>query len=262
MSFLDHLEELRWHLIRSVIAILVFAIAAFIYKDFVWGTIIFGPSKADFWTFRMLCKLGELVNSDLLCITDLPYILQSRKITGQFTMHLSGSFVIGLVCAFPYFFWEIWRFIKPGLHTNEKKVSRGAVFFVSLLFFSGILFGYFIVSPLSFNFLSNYQIVPGIKNQFDIISYVSFFTTLVLACGILFQIPMVTLFLSKAGILTPDILRKYAKHAIIVILFVSAVLTPPDIISQVLIAAPLTILYQISIFISARIEKKNKKFLE
>ena len=198
----------------------------------------------------------------LLCIEELDFVIQSRKVTGQFTMHLTSSFVIGIICAFPYTFWEFWRFISPGLYEQERKVSRGAVFFVSVLFMSGVLFGYYVITPLSFNFMVNYKVSDAISNEFDITYFVTFITTLVLACGILFQIPVVTLFLSKAGIVTPEFLKKYRRHAIVIILFVAALLTPPDIISQILIAIPLTILYEFSISISARVEKKRLKELE
>ena len=259
MSFLDHLEELRWHLIRSLIAIFVFAIAAFISKGLIFGEIILGPSKPSFWTYKMLCILSELLNSDALCISDLPFIIQSRQMTGQFSMHITSSFVIGLICAFPYTFWEIWRFVKPGLYEKERKAASGATFYVSLLFFIGVLFGYFVVTPISINFLSNYQIDPSILNEFDIISYVSTVTTLVLACALLFQLPIVVYFATKAGLVSSVLLKNYRKHSIIVILMLSAVLTPPDPFSQVLIAIPLGLLYQLSILIAVRLEKKELK---
>ena len=259
MSFLDHLEELRWHLIRSLIAIFVFAIAAFISKGLIFGEIILGPSKSSFWTYKMLCILSELLNSDALCISDLPFIIQSRQMTGQFSMHITSSFVIGLICAFPYTFWEIWRFVKPGLYEKERKAASGATFYVSLLFFIGVLFGYFVVTPISINFLSNYQIDPSILNEFDIISYVSTVTTLVLACALLFQLPIVVYFATKAGLVSSVLLKNYRKHSIIVILMLSAVLTPPDPFSQVLIAIPLGLLYQLSILIAVRLEKKERK---
>ena len=259
MSFLDHLEELRWHLIRSLIAIFVFAIAAFISKGLIFGEIILGPSKSSFWTYKMLCILSELLNSDALCISELPFIIQSRQMTGQFSMHITSSFVIGLICAFPYTFWEIWRFVKPGLYEKERKAASGATFYVSLLFFIGVLFGYFVVTPISINFLSNYQIDPSILNEFDIISYVSTVTTLVLACALLFQLPIVVYFATKAGLVSSVLLKNYRKHSIIVILMLSAVLTPPDPFSQVLIAIPLGLLYQLSILIAVRLEKKERK---
>jgi len=261
MSFLDHLEELRWHLIRSLISILVFSVIAFLSKKIVFHGIILAPSRPDFWTYQVLCKLGALIDTNVLCIEELPFIIQSRQMTGQFTMHLTSSFVIGLILAFPYTFWEIWRFVKPGLYDKEQNLSRGSVFFVSLLFGLGILFGYFVVSPISINFLSNYQLDPSISNEFDIISYVSTITMLVLACGIMFQMPIIIYFLTKAGIVTPQFLKTYRKHAIIVILALSAIITPPDVVSQILIALPLLLLYQISIMISNSVIKNDPDLL-
>lgn len=258
MSFLDHLEELRWHIIRSLISIVVFAIAAFLAKDLVFGTIIMGPSRADFWTYNMICRIGEMINSTALCIDELPFIIQSRKMTGQFTMHITSSFVIGIILAFPYAFWEFWRFIAPGLLPNERNLTRGATFFVSLLFLTGILFGYYVVAPISVNFLANYQVDPSVKNEFDIISYVSTVSMIVLACGIMFQLPIVIFFLSKAEIVNPQILKTYRKHAIVVILVLSAIITPPDVISQMLICLPLLLLYEASIILS-RIVLRNKR---
>ena len=207
----------------------------------------------------MLCNLCINMSSDALCISELPFIIQSRQMTGQFSMHITSSFVIGLICAFPYAFWEIWRFVKPGLYDKERKAATGATFYVSLLFFMGVFFGYFVVTPISINFLSNYQIDPSILNEFDIISYVSTVTTLVLACALLFQLPIVVYFATKAGLVSSSLLKTYRKHSIIVILMLSAVLTPPDPFSQVLIAIPLGLLYQLSILIAIKLEKKERK---
>ncbi|MEQ9424474.1 MAG: twin-arginine translocase subunit TatC [Cyclobacteriaceae bacterium] len=261
MSFLDHLEELRWHLIRSFSAIAIFAIAAFVSKQLVFHTIILGPSRTDFWTYRMLCKLGEALGSSAICIDELSFIIQSRQMTGQFTMHITSSFVIGLVCAFPYAFWEIWRFVKPGLYPKERRAARGATFWVSFLFITGVTFGYFIMTPISVNFLASYSLDDSIANEFDIISYVSTVVTLVLASGILFQMPIVTYFFTKAGIITPQLMKTYRKHAIIVILILGAMLTPPDPFSQILIALPLIGLYQISIAIAKMVTKKDEQAL-
>ena len=262
MDFLDHLEALRWHLMRSVISILVFTITAFVSKSFVFGTLIFGPSRPDFWTYRMFCKLFTYMGSPEFCIKDLAFTIQSRQMTGQFTMHIMSSLVIGLICAFPYTFWEMWRFIRPGLYPNERKHSRGAVFFVSLLFITGILFGYYVVAPLSINFLASYTVDPSIINEFDITSYVSTLAMLVLACGLMFQLPMIVYFLSKAGLVHPELMKTYRKHSIVVILFVSAILTPPDVISQLLIGLPLMLLYEISIVISAKVLKNRLKKID
>jgi sec-independent protein translocase protein TatC len=257
MSFLDHLEELRWHIIRALLSILVFSILAFLAKKIVFHEIILAPSRPDFWTYRMLCRLGDLIHTNVLCVQELPFIIQSRQMTGQFTMHITSSFVIGIILAFPYAFWELWRFISPGLYTKEKQIARGSVFFVSLLFTIGILFGYFIISPISINFLSNYQLDPSISNEFDIISYVSTITMLVLASGLMFQLPIIVYFFTKAGIVTPSFLRSYRKHAIVVILVISAIITPPDVMSQILIALPLILLYEISILISKNVIKND-----
>ena len=259
MSFLDHLEELRWHLIRAFLAIIIFAIVAFVSKDFVWNTLILGPSRLDFPTFQWLCKAGELINSDALCIKELPFIIQSRKMTGQFSMHITSSIVLGLIFSFPYVFWELWRFISPGMYNKERSHARGAVFFVSLLFMLGVLFGYYIISPLSINFLSNYQVDPTVQNEFDITSYVTTVTMLVLACALVFQLPVVVYFLSKVGFITPSLMRRFRKHSIVVILILAALLTPPDPISQILIALPLFALYQISIYISAFVMKRERR---
>ena len=256
MSFIEHLEELRWHIIRSLISILVFAIIAFLSKEIVFGVVVLGPSKSDFWTYKMLCQLGLNIGVSSFCIDELPFIIQSRQMAGQFMMHLSSSFVIGIICSFPYAFWEFWKFISPGLYVNEKRAARGATFYVSLLFFIGVMFGYFILTPISINFLSNYQIDPSILNEFDIISYVSTITTLVLASGLLFQLPMVIYFLTKAGIVDKTILKSYRKHAIVIILMFGAMLTPPDPFSQIVMALPLVGLYEISILISGNVKKQ------
>jgi sec-independent protein translocase protein TatC len=174
-------------------------------------------------------------------------------------MHLISSFVLGFIVAFPYIFWEIWRFVGPGLYPTERNVSRGAVFFVTLLFTIGVLFGYYVMSPLAINFLANYQVSASVVNEFDITSYVSTVTTLVLGSGILFQLPMVVFFLSKVGIVTPKLMKTYRRHAIIVILFLGAMLTPPDPLSQILVAMPLFGLYELSILISAAVERKRLK---
>ncbi len=259
MTFIEHLEALRWHLVRSIIAVMVIAIVAFCFPHIIFGEIILGPSKGDFITFQWLCQLADKFDSKALCIEEIPFTLQSRKMQGQFVMHLMSSFVIGLVCSFPYIFWEIWRFLKPALYNNEKNAAKGTTFIVSLLFFIGILFGYYIVTPLSVNFLGNYSIDETIINEFDITSYVSTVTTLTLACGLMFQLPVAIFFLSKVGLVTPDGMKSKRKHALIGVLLLSAIITPPDVISQVLIAVPLMGLYEIGIKVSRRVYKRLQK---
>jgi sec-independent protein translocase protein TatC len=260
MSFLDHLEELRWHIIRAVGSIFLFAIIAFIFIEDIFRVVVMGPKNPNFWTYRMMCKLADATGYADLCVTKLNFELQSLGVSDQFTMAMTSSAIIGLCFAFPYAFWEVWRFIKPGLRNVEKQAARGAVFFVSLLFLMGLLFGYYIVSPLAINFLANFQITPEIKNQFDITSYIGILVTLSLGCALIFQMPMVAYVLSKVGVLTPKFMREYRKHAWIVILVVAGIITPsPDIYSQVLVALPLTLLYEVSILVSARIERARLK---
>lgn len=259
MSFLDHLEELRWHLIRSLAAVIVFTIGAFISAKWIFENIVFGPARPEFPTFKVLCKLGQFLSMDGLCITDIPFKVQSRNMTGQFTMHIMASFILGLMIAFPYVCWEIWRFIKPGLQVKERKYSRGAVAAVSILFFFGVMFGYYVITPWMVYFLANYSISDMVVNEFDITSYVSTVVMLVFGSGLLFQLPVVIYFLTKIGIVTPEFLRKYRKHSIIIILIVAAIVTPPDPLSQMLITIPLYLLFEISILISAAVAKRKAK---
>ena len=260
MSFLDHLEELRWHIIRAVGSIFLFAIIAFVFIKDIFDAVILAPARPDFWTYRQMCKLSDMTGYVDLCVKKLDFTLQSLGVSDQFTMAITTSVIIGLCFAFPYAFWEVWRFISPGLKVTEKKAARGAVFYVSVLFLMGLFFGYYIVSPLAINFLANYQITPEIKNQFDITSYIGILATLSMGCALVFQMPMVAYVLSKVGVLTPRFMRTYRKHAWIVILIVAGIITPsPDIYSQVLVALPLAGLYEVSVLVSASIERARLK---
>jgi sec-independent protein translocase protein TatC len=260
MSFMDHLEELRWHIIRSLAAVTTFTVAAWIFRNEIFGIIIMGPTKVDFWTNQALCRLAEMTGMLSLCMQKADFILQSREVSGQFMMALTQSIIVGLIFGFPYLFFEIWHFIKPGLKNKELKAARGAVFWVSLLFFMGVSFGYFIVAPMAINFLANFKLDPTIQNQFDINDYISLLSMLTLACGITFQLPMVAFVLSQVGILTPSFMREYRKHALVAILLVAAVITPsPDMISQLLVAIPLFGLYEISIFVSGGVLRRKMK---
>jgi sec-independent protein translocase protein TatC len=264
MAFLDHLEELRWHVVRAVAAIFIMMIAAFIYTEEIFKYVVLAPGQIDFITFRWLCQLGDLTGVAGLCVEKIPMKIQSRFLMGQFTMQLQASFVIGLAVAFPYVVWELWSFVKPGLYNKEKKGSRGAVFSISSLFLIGISFGYFILCPMTIAFLANYQIHPDIHNEFDITSYVSTITILVLSCGILFQLPIVVFFLTKVGIVTPKLLRSYRKHAVIAILILGAIITPSsDPLSLSLISVPVYFLYEMSILISTiELKRKAKREME
>ncbi|WP_348533157.1 twin-arginine translocase subunit TatC [Hymenobacter sp. 5317J-9] len=256
MSFIDHLEALRWHIIRSAIAVVVFTTGAFFAKDFLFHDVILGPSRPDFWTYRMFCKFGNWVHAPDLCIDKIGFVIQNRQMSGQLTMHISTSFMAGICFTFPYLFWEIWRFVKPGLYPHERANSQGAVFFVSLLFALGLLFGYYIAAPLSINFLAGYVVDPTIENQIDMQSYLSTLSTMSLSCAFVFELPMIVFFLAKAGIVSPEIMQVYRKHAIVVILIIAAIITPPDISAQIIVTIPIMLLYELSIHI-ARVVRRG-----
>jgi sec-independent protein translocase protein TatC len=262
MSFLEHLEELRWHLIRSFIAIFLVAIVAFVFKQIVFDKIILAPKTPEFWTNRMLCKLGQFVNIQKLCINSTPFKLKSIYMAGQFLAHIKISLIAGLVIAFPYVFFEFWKFINPALYQDEKKHTKGAIFYISLLFISGVLFGYFLISPLSVHFLGNYRVSEQVQNDIVLMSYVSIVASVTLASGVLFELPAIIFFLSKVGLVTPAFLKKYRRHALIIILTLSAIITPPDVFSQILVSFPLIFLYEISIIVSRRIQRQNEKKME
>jgi len=260
MSFLEHLEVLRWHLVRAFSSIFIFAIAAFIAKSFIFDVVLLGPKSPDFWTYRMLCKASEKFGlSDLLCITEIPFELINISMAGQFTTHIVVSIIAGFIVSFPYVVFELWRFIKPGLYEGERKHATGMVFYTSALFIIGVMFGYYIIAPLSVNFLGSYRVSELIVNQIDLNSYFSTIATLVLASGIVFELPMLMYFLTKIGVVTPDLLRQYRKHAVVGVLILAAVITPPDVSSQVLVFFPLMLLYEVSIWVSAFVLRKEEK---
>ncbi len=262
MSFLEHLEELRWHIIRSALAIFIFAIIAFILKGFIFDTIILKPKTPEFWTNRMLFKLAELVHTDSLKINQNELNLISIQMADQFMMHIWTSIIAGLIMASPVVFLEFWKFIKPALYDKEKKHASGAVFYTSVLFILGVLFGYFLIVPLSIEFLGSYRVSEQVVNQINTRSYIGTVTTISLASGVVFLLPIFSYFLSKVGILTPGFMKTYRKHAYVVLLLLSAIITPPDIFSQIMVCIPLVFLYEIGIIISRRVVKKREKELE
>ena len=263
MSFLDHLEELRWHLIRATMSIVVIASIAFLAKDFIFDTILFGPKKINFFTYELFCNLSKtLGQGNSLCIDEMPFRIQSRTMSGQFSAHLWTSITSGFIIAFPYVLYEFWRFISPGLNKNERKNARGFIFVASLLFFTGVLFGYYIVTPLSINFLGNYTVSNEVFNDFDLSSYISLLRAAVLSSGFIFELPILMYFLTKIGIVTPAFLKNNRKFAIVIVLILSAVITPPDIASQVIVTIPILILYEVSIFISKIVHKRQQKELQ
>ncbi|SER74596.1 twin-arginine translocase subunit TatC [Pedobacter rhizosphaerae] len=262
MSFFDHLDILRKHLIRAVIAVAVFTGIAFYFNEEILDKVIFGPKKPDFWTYRMMCKLVERFPSlgKDMCITKINGEIINTEMAGQFNLQLNVCVMCGIVVGFPYLLWEIWRFIKPALHENERKSASGFVFFASVLFVIGILFGYFVVCPLSVNFLTGYTVSEEIKNTFTVDSYLSSVATLTLGTGIIFELPVIIFILSKLGLMTPKLMRSSRRYAAVIILIIAAIVTPtPDIMTMLIVATPLFLLYELSIFVSAYIEKKKKK---
>ncbi len=257
MTFLGHLEELRGHLTRGALAIVAFAALAFANKDFLFSKVILAPKETYFLTNRLFCSLAEKWSIPALCINSKPIELINIDLAGQFTTHVVVSLIVGFIVASPYIVWEIWRFIKPGLTAKERANSRGAVLVISGLFLTGVFFAYFLIAPLAINFLGTYQVSALVENQVALRSFISTVSMLVLASGLVFELPVFVYFLSKVGVLTPGTMRKQRRLAIVLIFVVSAIITPPDVFSQILIAIPLIILYEISIGISARIEKKT-----
>lgn len=260
MSFFDHLEVLRWHLIRSAVAIIVFAGLAFYFFDTIWNSIIMGPKHADFFTYRMMCKLGELMNSKDMCITEIPGKIINTEMAGQFTLQINSSLLIGILLGFPYLLFEIWKFVKPALLDKERKAASGFVFYASLLFFLGVLFGYYVVAPLSIHFLTNYQVSADIQNTFTIDSYLSSVATLTIVSGAVFQLPILVFILANIGILTPTFMREKRRYSIIIILIVAMLVTPtPDLLTMLVVSMPLFALYEVSIVVAGRVEKNKKR---
>ncbi|MBA4408169.1 MAG: twin-arginine translocase subunit TatC [Bacteroidota bacterium] len=258
MSFLDHLEALRWHIIRSVIAIFVLAILAFIYSDFVWNSIILAPKSPDFWTSRMVIKLSSIFGMQSNGLNSHPLQLINFNMSGQFMVDVWTAIIAGFIAAFPYVVYQFWSFIRPALYENERKHASGAVAVMSGLFLIGVLFGYYLIVPFSLDWLGSYSISKEVVNQINILSYISSVTSIVIAGGVSFELPVIVYFLSRVGLLTPKFLRKYRKHSYVVLLIVAAIITPPDVLSQMLVAIPLVILYEISIVISSRVEKARQ----
>lgn len=259
LTFLEHLEQLRWHILRAILAIVAVAIVVFIMRNFIFNQVILAPKNPEFFTNNLLCRLGEKLNSSNICINSEPIEIINIRMSGQLTIHIIISIVLGLIFAFPYVFWEFWNFIKPALYDSEIKHSRGAVFFSSLLFIMGVVFGYFIIVPLSIHFLGTYQVSDQVVNQINLKSYIGTIASVVLAAGAIFELPILIYFLSKAGLVTPAFLKKYRKHSIVLILILAATITPPDIFSLIMVTLPLVILYEVGISISKRIEKKKEK---
>lgn len=259
MSFLDHVEELRWHLVRSAVVILVIGTVAFVMKDLIFNKILFAPKDADFITYKFFCKVSKLFGTEGLCIEEIPFTFQSLAMAEQFSVHIWTSITVGFIIGFPFIIWEVWKFISPGLYEKERKGAKSFIIISSFLFFVGVLFGYYLVTPLSVNFLGSYSVSDAVARNIKIGSYISLVRSSLLASGLIFELPIIMYFLTKMGLITPDFLRKYRKHALVVVLILAAVITPPDIISQVIVGIPIMILYEVSIYISKVVIKREKK---
>jgi sec-independent protein translocase protein TatC len=260
MSFLGHLEELRWHLVRSAAVIFTIAIVLFVFKETVYNDFIIAHTQSDFVTYQFFCKVfGRIGIESSFCDIQIPSKLQALSLTQQLMSSLWVSLILGFIISFPYILWEMWRFITPGLHKAERNKSKGFLFIASLLFFIGVAFSYYVIMPMSVSFFYGYQISENIINNFTLDSYISLFTNTMLGISLVFELPVVIYFLTKIGLVTPGFLRKYRKHALVLVLILSAIITPPDVASQVIVSIPILILYEISIRISSFVIKKQQK---
>ncbi len=260
MTFWEHLDELRGTLWKILIAIVVTSITAFAFKEVLFDDIILAPKSKNFITYRVFCQLGEWLSMPSLCIDPSQFQLININLAGQFTSHMNISLIAGLIVALPYVLWELWRFIKPGLNEQEIRNSRGAVSIITFLFLSGVLFSYFIVTPLMINFLGGYAVSESVSNQISLTSYVSSVTMMTLLMGLLFELPVLVFFLTKIGLITPKFLRKYRKHTVIAILIIAGIITPsPDMFSQMIVAIPLYGLFELSLAISSRMYRKKQE---
>ena len=260
MSFLGHLEELRWHLVRSTAVIFVIAILLFYFQTEVYDEFIIAHLNPNFSTYLFFCKVFGIIGLETgFCSMDFPTTLQSLALTQQLMNSIWVSLILGVIISFPYLLWELWRFIAPGLHKKERNKSKGFLFIASLLFFIGVLFSYYVIMPMSVSFFYGYQISENIVNNFTLDSYISLFTNTMLGVSLVFELPVVIYFLSKLGLVTPEFLKKYRKHSLVVVLVLSAIITPPDIASQVIVSIPIMILYEVSIYVSRFVIKRQQK---
>ncbi|MNS42164.1 twin-arginine translocase subunit TatC [Edaphocola flava] len=259
MVFMDHIEALRWHIVRAFIAIIIASIFVFFNIEWVFQYVILGPANKDFIAYKWFCSLGKLLHVDALCMEPITVQFQNTELSGQFMMSFSSSFMIGFIAAFPYVFWEFWKFARPALTENELKHTRGIVFWASSLFLLGVLFSYFIIAPFTINFFATYKLSPQFDNIITISNYYDTMSDLVFGMGIVFELPILVYILAKIGILTPKLMRDNRRYAIVIIMVLAAIITPPDWFSIFLVAIPLVLLYEVSINISARLTKEREK---
>ncbi len=260
MSFLDHLEELRWLLVRSSIAIIVLAIAIYFVSDFIFDDIIFGPTRPSFVTYRFFCDASHYLGfAETICIEELPFTIQNTSMEGQVNVFVWTCITAGFILGFPYILWELWKFISPALYEKERKHAKLFIFVASILFFIGVLFGYFVIVPMSINFVATFKVSEIVQNEFNLESYIGMIKTSVIASGLFFELPIIIYFLTKLGLVTPTFLREIRKYAVVGVLIIAAIVTPPDVVSQVTVAVPMLLIYEVSILISAFVVKKEIK---
>jgi len=251
MSFLQHLDELRWRLVRIAIAVICVGVVIWIFQEWIMNHLFLSLKDKDFISFKLMCKYLNV------CVEDTSVKMQSMTMSGQFNYAMTMCIMGGIIVSSPYIFYQIWAFVKPGLKQNELKAAKGLVFFVSLCFITGILFGYFVVAPLTVQFFSSFQISSSIENNFTISSYMGTVISTVFYTGLLFLLPIASFILAKIGLIDAAFLKKYRRHAIVVILILAAVITPPDILSQIIVSIPIIGLYEIGILVAKRVEKKR-----
>lgn len=259
MSFWDHLTELRKRLIRIVIVVIAMAALAFTQRNIIFDKIILAPKDSNFISFKWLCKLGEFLHLDSLCMTDMNIKLINFNLSGQFMSHMTISLVAGLILATPYVIWHLWQFIRPALYEKERRYAARAVWIMSGLFMTGVLFSYYFMVPWTLNFLGTYQVSSNVENQIALSSYVSTVTSVVLSVGLVFELPVVVYILARLGIMPASFLRKNRKYAFVIILIVAAIITPPDVFSQIIVTLPLYGLYEISILVAKRVEPREEE---
>ena len=260
MSFIDHLEELRWHLIRAVIAIMVGAIVVFIYVRPIVNNIIFAPTRSDFISSKWLCNLGKSLGTDAMCFEQVKAKFIATQMTEQFISSFTVAFVGGFIVAFPYVFWEFWRFVRPALSEKELRKTRGVIFWVSFLFFLGVAFGYFILTPFMVNFYFSYTLSDQVTVMPTFSDYMENLIYTTVGIGVLFQMPLLVSMLARIGIVTAKFLRKYRRHAFVIILIAAAIITPStDPFSLTIVTIPLYALFEASIVIASRINKRQDK---
>ncbi len=260
MTFIEHLDALRSHLFKAAGATAVGAVLMAIYNEFIVQKVLLGPTRPDFPTYIYLCKLSNWLGfGNKFCMKEIHLEMQSTTLTGQFDVYLDVILIGGVIVAFPYILYQFWKFIKPALSQNELSNSRGVIFWVSSLFFLGVAFGYFILSPYTINFFANFSLDSKIKNLPTISSYFNTVLPLTLGCGLAFQLPLILFFLAKIGIVSATSLKAFRKYAILVIVVITGIITPPDMFSQIICSIPLVLLYEVGIIVCKRVEKKQIK---